>query len=138
MTKIGNIAFNVTKNSLNLLLYRRTSSKFVSTVLSILLQRIISMSKLADIVGTLEVRLEQLLNQHQKLKEELVLMEQERQQWLEKEKEYEEEILHLQNETEVLKHANSILGSDQYNRETKRKINALIREIDECIVHLSE
>lgn len=38
---------------------------------------------------------------------------------------------------ETLKHANSLLGSDQYKRETKLKINALIREIDYCIVQLS-
>lgn len=118
--------------------YKLTSSKFVSKILSILLQRIISMSKLADIVGTLEERLEQLLSQHHQLKEELLVMQQEKQIWLEKEKEYEGEILHLQKEGEVLKHANSILGSDQYNRETKQKINALIREIDECIMYLSE
>jgi hypothetical protein len=34
--------------------------------------------------------------------------------------------------------ANSMLGSDQYKRDTKLKINALVREIDQCITHLSE
>lgn len=37
-----------------------------------------------------------------------------------------------------LKNANAMLGSDEHKRETKLKINALIREIDKCIVQLSE
>jgi hypothetical protein len=39
---------------------------------------------------------------------------------------------------ETLKIANSLLGSDENNRETKLKINALIRDIDHCIAQLSE
>jgi chromosome segregation ATPase len=39
---------------------------------------------------------------------------------------------------ETLKFANSILGSDESKKETKLKINALIREIDYCISQLSE
>lgn len=105
--------------------------------MSVLFQKYISMNKLADIVGTLEKRLEQLLQQHQQLKSELKKMQLEEQRWLDREKEYQQEIIQLQEEGEVLKHANSILGSDQYNRETKQKINALIRDIDECINYLS-
>lgn len=96
------------------------------------------MNNLADIVGTLEEKLELLFSQHHKLKQELEQMEMEKQEWKKMESAYKEEIDHLQNEGKTLKHANSILGSDQYNRETKRKVNALIREIDTCIMHLSE
>jgi hypothetical protein len=39
---------------------------------------------------------------------------------------------------ESLKIANSLLGSDENNKETKLKINALIRDIDHCIAQLSE
>ena len=39
---------------------------------------------------------------------------------------------------ETLKIANSILGSDESKKETKLKINALIRDIDHCISQLSE
>ena len=96
------------------------------------------MSKLSDIVGTLEEKLALLLNQHHQLKLELERMEEEKVRWTKREAAYEEEIVQLQNKNETLKHANSILGSKQYNRETKRKINALIREIDSCIMQLSE
>lgn len=39
---------------------------------------------------------------------------------------------------DTLKFANSILGSDESKRETKLKINSLIKEIDDCISKLSD
>ncbi|MPT36393.1 hypothetical protein [Flavobacterium sp. WV_118_3] len=49
-----------------------------------------------------------------------------------------EEITALQAQYENLKMANSLLGSEDNKRETKLKINSLIREIDYCIAQLSE
>lgn len=49
-----------------------------------------------------------------------------------------EEINTLKNQYETLKTANSLLGSDENKRETKLKINSLIREIDYCIAQLSD
>ena len=45
----------------------------------------------------------------------------------------EEQIASWEDKYETLKFANSILGSDESKKETKLKINALIREIDYCI-----
>ena len=39
---------------------------------------------------------------------------------------------------DLLKIAKTIDGSNESTRETKLKINALIREIDKCIIQLSE
>lgn len=44
----------------------------------------------------------------------------------------------LQQQCESLKLANSLLGSEQYKRETKLKINSLVRDIDHCISQLSQ
>lgn len=44
----------------------------------------------------------------------------------------------LKAQYETLKIANSLLGSDENKRDTKLKINALIREIDYCIAQLSD
>ena len=91
------------------------------------------MSQISEIVDSLEKKIEKLLYQHQEL--------QRRHQLLEK------ELMHLKNQEEIdrwkekfetLKVAHSMLGSDQYKRDTKLKINALIREIDLCIAQLSE
>lgn len=44
----------------------------------------------------------------------------------------------LKKQYETLKIAHSLLGSDENKRDTKLKINALIREIDYCIAQLSD
>lgn len=44
----------------------------------------------------------------------------------------------LKKDFETLKMTNSILGSDDYKRDTKLKINSLIREIDYCIAQLAD
>ena len=48
------------------------------------------------------------------------------------------EIEALKMQYETLKMANSLLGSDENKRDTKLKINSLIREIDYCIAQLSD
>lgn len=44
----------------------------------------------------------------------------------------------LEKKHQALKIAKTIEGSKENSRETKLKINALIREIDNCITQLSE
>lgn len=48
------------------------------------------------------------------------------------------EINALKGQIENLKMVNSLLGSTENKRETKLKINTLIREIDYCITQLSD
>lgn len=96
------------------------------------------MSKVEDIVDSLENKISKILHNQDvlkqtnaKLSEELVY--------------YQQEILKQQEELsswvekyEALKIANSMLGSDENKRETKLKINTLIKDIDHCIAQLSE
>ena len=49
-----------------------------------------------------------------------------------------QQIVALKFETETLKMVNSLLGGDENKRETKLKINSLIRDIDYCIAQLSD
>ena len=44
----------------------------------------------------------------------------------------------LKKDYETLKMTNSLLGSEDYKRDTKLKINSLIREIDYCIAQLAD
>lgn len=44
----------------------------------------------------------------------------------------------LNKELENLKISNSLLGSTDYKRDTKLKINSLVREIDYCIAQLAD
>ena len=48
------------------------------------------------------------------------------------------EIDDLKTQLETLKIANALLGSDDNKRDTKLKINSIIREIDYCIAQLSD
>jgi chaperonin cofactor prefoldin len=48
------------------------------------------------------------------------------------------EIDDLKTQLETLKIANALLGSDENKRDTKLKINSIIREIDYCIAQLSD
>lgn len=50
----------------------------------------------------------------------------------------EQKIAILEEQTNRLKTVNTLLGSEEDKRETKLKINSLIREIDYCIAQLSE
>ena len=96
------------------------------------------MSVIAEIIDTLENKVEKLFikmksmeKNNQDLKNELIesatLIQTQSQQ-----------IEALKSQYETLKIANSLLGSDDNKRDTKLKINSLIREIDYCIAQLSD
>ena len=96
------------------------------------------MSAIAAIIDTLENKVEKLFTKmksmeqnNQDLKNELIesatLIQTQSQQ-----------IEALKSQYETLKIANSLLGSDDNKRDTKLKINSLIREIDYCIKQLSD
>lgn len=76
-------------------------------------------------------KLEVLKQSNLKLNEELSNSEQ-------KIADQEKMLLNWEERYESLKVASSMLGSEENKRETKLKINTLIREIDHCIVQLSE
>ena len=96
------------------------------------------MSNLSEIVDSLENRIGKLLNKHEKLKKANAELEEELTVLKSKQQQFETEIEHWIEKCNSLKLANSMLGSDQHKRETKLKINALVREIDHCISQLSE
>ena len=96
------------------------------------------MSTLSEITDSLENRIKKLVQSHLKTKQENALLEEEIATLRLQKEEFHNEIESWRNKHDTLKFANSILGSDDYKRDTKLKINALIREIDQCITHLSQ
>ncbi|MER3317632.1 hypothetical protein [Flagellimonas lutimaris] len=96
------------------------------------------MSELVEIVDSLENKVSKLLHKmellHQvnaKLKQELVLLEEENQLKQNALNEWEEKY-------DSLKMANTMLGSNTSKTEAKLKINTLIRELDVCIAKLAD
>lgn len=96
------------------------------------------MSNTLESVHLLEVTLQKLLSNYEFLvKENQILLESNsnlQQLLLEK-----EELMANQNkEYDMLKIAKTIQGSSKDSKDTKLKINSLIREIDKCIFQLQE
>ena len=96
------------------------------------------MNGLSELIDSLEVKffklnqkLVLLEKKNQELQDELLLSKKNQQ-------EQSDEIVSLKNQVDTLRMVNSLLGSEENKRETKLKINSLIREIDYCIAQLSE
>ena len=96
------------------------------------------MSNIQDIVDSLENRISKMLHKLEVLKQTNLKLNQELAISDQKNIEKEKVLLTWEEKYESLKIASSMLGSEENKRETKLKINTLIREIDHCIVQLSE
>ncbi|GGG50284.1 hypothetical protein [Bizionia arctica] len=96
------------------------------------------MSKIEEIVDALEIKVSKVLQQIALVEQTNLKLEKElhasKQEFLNQ----QQIIVSWEEKYEALKIANTMLGSDENKRETKLKINTLIREIDYCIAQLSE
>lgn len=95
------------------------------------------MSKIEDIVDALENKISKILHKQEVLKQTNAKLSNQIELQQQKLLEQQEEIAVWIEKYDTLKIANSMLGSDENKRETKLKINALIRDIDHCIGQLS-
>lgn len=96
------------------------------------------MSNIEEIVDALENKISKVLHKQEILKQANLKLEQQLQSTQKMLQEQKQDLDSWQEKYEALKFANTMLGSDNNKRETKLKINALIREIDHCIAQLSE
>jgi len=96
------------------------------------------MSKIEDVVDSLENKISKVLHKLEVLKQTNASISEELAIQQQKNIQQQEELSSWIEKHEALKMANSLLGSDENNRETKLKINTLIRDIDHCIAQLSE
>jgi len=96
------------------------------------------MSIIEDIVDALENKISKVLHKQEVLKKTNADLSGQLAQLQQKIIEQREELGSWAEKYDTLKIANSMLGSDENKRETKLKINALIRDIDHCIGQLSE
>ena len=96
------------------------------------------MSHIEDIVDTLENKISKVLHKLEVLKQANFKLQNELQASQEALNNQELKLNAWEEKYEALKMANSMLGSDNNKRETKLKINTLIRDLDHCISQLSE
>lgn len=96
------------------------------------------MSVIAEIIDTLENKIAKLftkLNSLEKNNQDLKIELTKAAATIQNQS---KQIDELKSQYETLKVANALLGSEDNKRETKLKINSLIREIDYCIAQLSD
>ncbi|RZJ73654.1 hypothetical protein [Flavobacterium sp.] len=96
------------------------------------------MSEIAGIIDTLESRIKKLLQKVDALEAQNNVLREEKTNAAAMLESQSDEIEGLKSANETLRLANSLLGSDENKRDTKLKINSLIREIDYCIAQLAD
>ncbi|NDP27787.1 MAG: hypothetical protein GZ087_10235 [Flavobacterium sp.] len=96
------------------------------------------MSVIAEIIDTLENKIEKLFTKINSLERKNQDLKIELTQSATTIQSQSREIEALKSQYETLKIANALLGSEENKRDTKLKINSLIREIDYCIAQLAD
>ncbi len=96
------------------------------------------MSNTVEAIHLLEDRLKSLLSNYEFLKNENEILLQSTTKLQHQLLEREQIITNQKKQYDLLKIAKTIDGSSTNTRDTKLKINALIREIDKCIIQLHE
>ncbi len=96
------------------------------------------MGDFLETIGLLESKFKDLVERYLFLKEENDILLTNIEKAQQKTTLKEEELLQEREKYRLLKIAKTIDGSKEDSKETKQKINALIREIDKCIVKLDQ
>lgn len=96
------------------------------------------MSEIAEILDSLEGRIGKLFTKIEGLERDSASAKAETETTAALIRKQADEIAQLKSECEALRMANSLLGGEENKRDTKLKINSLIREIDYCIAQLSD
>lgn len=96
------------------------------------------MSEITEIVDNLENRISKLLHKYEIMRQANESLQEELTSVKTEYEKLEGDLKLSKDQVQTLKAANAMLGSTDHKRETKLKINSLIREIDQCIVQLSE
>ncbi|WP_395064565.1 hypothetical protein [Flavobacterium sp.] len=96
------------------------------------------MSEIAEIIDTLENKIQKLFMKVSNLEQKNQALQDELKISVSATQHHNLAIETLKKDYETLKMTNSLLGSEDYKRDTKLKINSLIREIDYCIAQLAD
>ncbi len=96
------------------------------------------MNDLFEIVNGLEAKISKLIERQTVLQEKYEKLLQENKGLQQEVASRQRKIENLENQYESLRVARTMVGSKEDKHMTKLKINALIREIDKCIVELSD
>ena len=96
------------------------------------------MEKLSDITLSIETKLNKLIQHLENVVKENNELKSELLQYQTQQTILQQKHTDLQKQYENLKIANALLGSEDFKKETKLKINSLVRDIDHCISQLTK
>lgn len=96
------------------------------------------MSEIAEIIDALESKIQKMVLKINHLEEKNRALQQEIKISAATLQNQNSALEMLKKDFEAIKMTNSLLGSEEYKRDTKLKINSLIREIDYCIAQLAD
>lgn len=96
------------------------------------------MSELVEVVDSLENKISKLLHKLDLEQQQKLVLEREMKGFKSQYEAAQRSVEAWEEKYKSLKMANTVLGSETNKTEAKLKINALIRELDQCIVQLSE
>lgn len=96
------------------------------------------MSKTESIVRSLELKFDKILKKFDQLENDNLILKKELDLLRQKKSDLDIKLKNSESDLEALKIASSMLGSNDDKRASKLKINALIRDINDCIASLSD
>lgn len=96
------------------------------------------MSDIVKIVDELERKIKKMISKTDDLEKANDALRSELSFYKDRFRQTEIETDNLNNQIESLKTANALLGSEDFKRETKVRINSIIKEIDYCVAQLSD
>lgn len=96
------------------------------------------MSNTIEAIHLLEIKLKNLVSNYEFLLKENEILLQKNNQLQHLLLEKEQFLKEIEEQYNLLKIAKTIEGSNKSTKETKLKINTLVREIDKCIAQLNE
>lgn len=96
------------------------------------------MSKTEFIIKSLELKFDKILKKFDQLENDNLILKKELDLLRQKKGDLDIKLKNRESDLEALKIASSMLGSNDDKRASKLKINALIRDINDCIASLSD
>lgn len=96
------------------------------------------MSKTEFIIKSLELKFDKILKKFDQLENDNLILKKELDLLRQKKGDLDIKLKNRESDLEALKIASSMLGSNDNKRASKLKINALIRDINDCIASLSD
>ena len=95
------------------------------------------MATLISQISAIRLKVNDLIGDNENLKKKIHLQQSELEEMQNQNRLLQTSLKETEEKIVALKTANALLGSDDYKTKTKLKINALVKEIDQCIAQLT-